>query len=124
MSGVNKVILIGRLGRDPEIRYSQQGTAVTNFSLATSEKWKDEEKTEWHKVVAFGKQAEVMEKYLKKGSQVFLEGRVQTRKWEQDGQDRYTTEIVVSNFQFVGGKGEGQSQPAAQPPIPDDDIPF
>ena len=147
MASVNKVTLIGNLGRDPEIRYSQQGLAVCNFSIATTDYWTDknsgerQEQTEWHRIVAFGKQAETLEKYLSKGSQVYVEGKLQTRKWEKDGQDHYTTEIVVSNFQFLGGKGEqGQQQSQSQPkqqdnqaqsqghqgqgPIPDDDIPF
>ena len=120
MSGLNKAQIIGRLGRDPEIRYSQQGTAVTTFSVATSEQWKDknsgeqQEKTEWHRVCSFGKQAEILEKYLKKGSQVYIEGKLQTRSYEKDGQTHYTTEIVVKDFQFLGGMDQGQSnqQPA------------
>lgn len=122
MAGLNKVMIIGHLGRDPEIRYSQQGTAVANFSVATSEKWTDkntgqkQEKTEWHRVVVFGKQAETCEKYLTKGSQIYLEGRLQTRQWERDGQTHYTTEIVVSSFQFLGGsrQGGGQGQSRGQ----------
>ena len=159
MAGLNKVMLIGRLGRDPEIRYSQQGLAVVNFSIATSEQWTDkttgdrQEKTEWHRIVVFGKQAEICEKYLSKGSQIYIEGRLQTRNYEKDGQTHYITEIVVANFQFLGGKqdaqgggggyqGDGGSQQAGsrpnnqfqgqtspgmtggQEPIPDDDIPF
>ena len=114
MAGLNKVMLIGNLGRDPEIRYSQQGLAVVNFSIATSEQWTDkntgdrQEKTEWHRIVSFGKQAEILEKYLSKGSSVFIEGRLQTRNWEKDGQTHYTTEIVVSNFQFLGGRQDSQ----------------
>ena len=118
MAGLNKVILIGNLGRDPEIRYSQQGLAVVNFSLATTESWTDrntgerQEKTEWHRIVVFGKQAETCEKYLSKGKQVYLEGRMQTRSWEKEGQTHYTTEIVVSNFMFLGSRdGGGQSGP-------------
>ncbi len=116
MAGLNKVMLIGNLGRDPEIRYSQQGTAVVNFSIATSETWNDktsgerQEKTEWHRVVVFGKQAEVCGKYLSKGSSVYIEGRLQTRSWEKDGQTHYTTEVVVQNFQFLGGRGGGDNQ--------------
>ncbi len=112
MAGLNKVILIGNLGRDPEIRYSQQGLAVVNFPIATTEAWTDrntgerQEKTEWHKIVVFGKQAETCEKYLSKGRQVYVEGRLQTRSWEKDGQTHYTTEIVVSNFMFLGGRGD------------------
>jgi len=115
MAGVNRVMLIGNLGRDPEIRYTQNGVAVTNFSIATSEEWNDkntgekQEKTEWHRIVAFSKPAEVLGKYLEKGSKVYIEGRLQTRSWDKDGQTHYTTEIVVSNFQFLGGRGGGQS---------------
>ena len=114
MAGLNKVMLIGNLGRDPEIRYSQQGTAMVNFSIATSEQWKDkntgekQEKTEWHRIVAFGKPAEILEKYLSKGSKVYIEGRIQTRNYEKDGQTHYTTEIVVREFQFLGGRQENQ----------------
>lgn len=113
MAGLNKVILIGNLGRDPEIRYSQQGLAVVNFSLATTESWTDrntgerQDKTEWHRIVVFGKQAETCEKYLSKGKQVYIEGRLQTRSWEKDGQTHYTTEIVVSNFMFLGSRDGG-----------------
>ncbi len=152
MAGLNKVMLIGNLGRDPEIRYSQQGLAVVNFSIATSEQWTDkntgnrQEKTEWHRIVVFGKPAEICEKYLSKGSQIYIEGRLQTRQYEKDGQTHYITEIVANNFQFLGGKSEGQggggyskSDPSSnsqfqgqtQPGmaggpdmIPDDDIPF
>ncbi len=114
MAGLNKVMLIGNLGRDPEIRYSQQGLAVVNFPIATSEQWTDkntgnrQEKTEWHNVVAFGKPAETLEKYLSKGRQVYIEGRLQTSNYEKDGQTHYTTKIVVSNFQFLGGKQDAQ----------------
>jgi single-strand DNA-binding protein len=110
MAGLNKVVLIGNLGRDPEIRHSQQGLAVVNFSIATSEQWTDkntgdrQEKTEWHNIVVFGKQAETCAKYLSKGSQIFIEGRLQTRNYEKEGQTHYRTEIVVSNFQFLGEK--------------------
>ncbi len=109
MASLNKVIIIGRLGRDPEIRYSQGGAAICNMAIATSEAWTDKatgekkESVEWHRVVVFGKQAETCEKYLTKGSQIYLEGRLQTRQWEKDGQQHYTTEIVVSAFQFLGG---------------------
>ncbi len=114
MAGLNKVMLIGNLGRDPEIRYSQQGTAMVNFSIATSEQWNDkntgekQEKTEWHRIVAFRKPAEILEKYLSKGSKIYIEGRLQTRNYEKDGQTHYTTEIVVREFQFLGGKQENQ----------------
>ena len=117
MAGLNKVMLIGRLGRDPEIRYSQQGLAIVNFSIATSESWSDkttgekQERTEWHRVCSFGKQAEILEKYLSKGSQVYIEGRLQTRSWEKDGQTHYTTEVVVNEFQFLGGKSDGPGSP-------------
>ncbi len=160
MAGLNKVMLIGRLGRDPEIRYSQQGLAVVNFSIATSEQWTDkntgdrQERTEWHNIVVFGKQAETCEKYLSKGSQIYVEGRLQTSNYEKEGQTHYMTKIVVSNFQFLGGKQDnqgggsqyqggggyqrsdsgpgnqqyqGNSSPGrtnGQAPIPDDDIPF
>jgi len=116
MAGLNKVMLIGNLGRDPEIRYSQQGLAIVSFSIATSEQWTDkntgdrQEKTEWHRIVAFGKPAEILEKYLSKGSQVYIEGRLQTRNYEKDGQTHYATEVVVANFQFLGGRQEGQGQ--------------
>jgi single-strand DNA-binding protein len=116
--GVNKVIIVGNLGQDPEVRYTPNGKAVANLTLATSESWKDQsgqiqEKTEWHKVSMFGKLAEIAGEYLKKGSQVYIEGKLQTRKWQdQQGQDRYTTEIVLDPFngvmQMLGGKG-GQS---------------
>jgi single-strand DNA-binding protein len=114
MAGLNKVMLIGRLGRDPEIRYSQQGTAMVNFSIATSEQWTDknsgerQEKTEWHNIKVFGKQAEVCEKYLSKGSQIYIEGRLQTRNYEKDGQTHYMTEIIVREFQFLGSKQDNQ----------------
>ena len=114
MAGLNKVMLIGRLGRDPEIRYSQQGLAVVNFSIATSEFWTDkntgerQEKTEWHNIVVFGKQAETCEKYLSKGSQIYVEGRLQTSNYEKEGQTHYTTKVVVSNFQFLGSKQDSQ----------------
>lgn len=114
MSGLNKVMLIGRLGRDPEIRYTQQGLAVVNLSIATSEQWTDkntgdrQERTEWHRVVVFGKQAETCERYLNKGSQIYVEGRLQTRSYEKDGQTHYSTEIIVSNFQFLGGRSDNQ----------------
>lgn len=116
--GINKVILVGNLGKDPEVRYTPNGKAVANLTLATSESWKDQsgqiqEKTEWHKVSMFGKLAEIAGEYLRKGSQVYIEGKLQTSKWQdQQGQDRYTTEIVLDPFngvmQMLGGKG-GQS---------------
>jgi single-strand DNA-binding protein len=109
MSGVNKVIILGRLGADPETKNISSGSTVTSFSLATSEAWKDkdgnkQERTEWHRVVVWGKLAEICGKYLAKGRQAFVEGRLQTRSWEdQQGVKKYTTEIVANNVQFVGG---------------------
>ncbi|PSU46998.1 single-stranded DNA-binding protein [Photobacterium frigidiphilum] len=122
--GVNKVILVGNLGNDPEIRYMPSGSAVANITIATSESWRDKatgeqrEKTEWHRVALFGKLAEVAGEYLRKGSQVYIEGQLQTRKWQnQQGQDQYTTEVVVQGFngvmQMLGGRqggGQGQQQ--------------
>ncbi len=119
--GINKVILVGNLGQDPEVRYMPNGNAVANISIATSDSWKDkntgqvQERTEWHRVVLFGKLAEVTGEYLRKGSQVYVEGKLQTRKWtDQSGQEKYTTEIVVDGFdgkmQMLGGRGEGQGQ--------------
>lgn len=114
MAGVNKAILIGNLGRDPELRYTQSGQAVTNFSLATSENWTDKngertEKTEWHRIVAWGKTAELCAQYLSKGRTVYIEGRLQTRDWEdKEGVKRQTTEIVANTVQFLGGpRAEG-----------------
>ncbi len=119
MAGVNKVIIVGRLGQDPEIKYLENGNAVTNFSVATSEKWTKDgqvnEKTEWHRVVAFGKLAEICAKYLHKGKEVFLEGKLQTRSWEQDGVKRYSTEIVVNNMQMLGSKDDNDQQTNRQP---------
>lgn len=110
--GVNKVILVGNMGGDPEVRYMPSGNAVTNVTLATSESWKDkqtgqnQERTEWHRVVFFNKLAEIAGEYLRKGSQVYIEGSLRTRKWQdQSGQDRYTTEIVASEMQMLGGRG-------------------
>lgn len=151
--GVNKVILIGNLGQDPEVRYLPQGGAVTNITLATSESWRDKqsgemkEKTEWHRVVVFGKLAEIAGEYLRKGSQVYIEGQLQTRKWQdQQGQDRYSTEVVVNiggSMQMLSGRNSGndnappvvsqkpQQQRTQRPPAQneppmdfDDDIPF
>ena len=145
--GVNKVILIGNLGQDPEVRYMPNGGAVTNITVATSETWKDkntgeqQEKTEWHRVVMFRRLAEIAGEYLKKGSKVFIEGRLQTRKWQdQQGADRYTTEIVADNMQMLDSRGGGgsadfapsqgaSSQSGSPAPAPvdnsyDDDIPF
>ena len=125
--GVNKVILVGNLGADPETRYGASGNAITNIRIATSESWTDRqtnerrENTEWHRVVMFGRLAEIAEQYLRKGRQVYIEGRIQTRKWQgQDGQDRYTTEIVANEMQMLGGRGGGEaddwSRPSSGPP--------
>ena len=142
--GVNKVILIGHIGQDPEVKYTPAGNAITNVSVATSETWKDkqtgqpQERTEWHRVVFFNRLAEIAGEYLRKGSKVYIEGSLRTRKWQdQQGQDRYTTEIVASEMQMLDGKPDGQSrapasQPAPQPHQPPpssfdslgDDIPF
>jgi single-strand DNA-binding protein len=114
--GVNKVILLGNLGKDPEIRYTSQQTAVCRFSLATSERRKDQsgnwtDHTEWHNVVSFGKTAENCAQYLKKGRQVFVEGKIQTSKWQdKEGKDRYTTEIIANTVQFVGGRDAGSGR--------------
>jgi single-strand DNA-binding protein len=136
--GINKVILIGNLGTDPEVRYLPSGSAVTNVNIATSESWKDkqtgqkQERTEWHRVVFFNRLAEIAGEYLKKGSKVYIEGSLRTRKWQgQDGQDRYTTEIVANEMQMLdgrGGEGGGYSpqpsdggyaqQPAYNPSTP------
>jgi len=123
MRSLNRVQLIGNLGQDPEVRYTNAGKAVCNFSVATSSTWKDaegspQEKTEWHRVVAWGKLAEICSQYLAKGRKVFVEGRLQTRKWQgQDGNDRYTTEIVIENMIMLGGReganSGGGNRPAA-----------
>ena len=150
--GINKVILIGNLGADPDTRYMPSGGAVTNLSVATSDSWKDKqtgeqkERTEWHKVAMFGRLAEIAAEYLRKGSKVYVEGRLQTRKWQdRDGNDRYTTEIVANEMQMLDGRGGGGAAPyggggggssSSQPPSGggggsappaddcDDDIPF
>ncbi|MES1943380.1 single-strand binding protein [Salinisphaera sp. PC39] len=155
--GINKVILIGNLGADPETRYTANGTAVTNLRLATSDTWRDkqsgemQERTEWHRVVLFARLGEIAAEYLRKGSKVYIEGRLQTRKWQgQDGQDRFTTEIVANEMQMLDSRGGGsasfdgpprggqQSRPQPQQAAPagqqgggndfdddlDDDIPF
>jgi single-strand DNA-binding protein len=143
MAGINKVILVGRLGRDPEMKYFQSGDAVCNFSIATSDTWKDKdsgekkEKTEWHRIVTYRKLAETCGKYLSKGSLVFIEGKLQTRSWEKDGVTRYTTEIEALNMQMLDRKeGPGnagrpsdndfgqQAPPSHFPEGPGDDIPF
>ena len=148
--GVNKAILIGNLGNDPDMRYTAGGAAVANISIATAESWRDketgeqQERTEWHRVVFFGRLAEIVGEYLRKGSQVYVEGRIQTRKWQdKEGQDRWTTEIVANELQMLGSKGgsanyEPSPQPQQSAPAPqaaassapapaddfDDDIPF
>ena len=147
--GINKVILVGNLGADPEVRYMPSGSAVTNARIATTDSWKDkqtgeqQERTEWHQVVFFGRLAEIAGEYLKKGSQVYVEGRLQTRKWQdKTGNDRYTTEIVANEMQMLGGRGGGgapsnsmsgagkDAAPAGAPANAaseadfDDDIPF
>lgn len=137
MASVNKVLLIGNLGRDPETRHMPDGGAVTSISIATTESWKDkagekQEKTEWHRISFFGKLAEIAGEYLKKGSQVYVEGRLQTRKWQdKEGNDKYTTEIIADRMQMLGGRGE-VAEPAAKQPAKRDgglsemesDIPF
>jgi single-strand DNA-binding protein len=118
--GVNKVILVGNLGKDPEVRYMPNGNAVANITIATSESWKDkttgenQEKTEWHRVVLFRRLGEIAGEYLKKGSQVYIEGKLQTRKWQDNnGQDRYTTEIIANEMQMLGGRGGSGSSSAS-----------
>ena len=153
--GINKVILVGNLGQDPETRYMPSGAAVTNFTVATNESWKDKQtgeqkdRTEWHRVAMFNRLAEIAAEYLRKGSQVYIEGKLRTRKWQdKDGQDRYTTEIIADEMQMLGGRGgagggggsfgggsgggqqgSGQQGGGNAPPQPgpddfDDDIPF
>ncbi|MBN1842343.1 MAG: single-stranded DNA-binding protein [Deltaproteobacteria bacterium] len=147
MAGINKVILIGRLGKDPEVRYTADGTAVANFSIATSDEWKDKgtgekkERTEWHRIVAWRRLGEICGEYLSKGRQVYIEGSLQTREWEdQDGKKRWTTEIVARNMQMLGTRDQVESfsqqaptpgpvrpaggpEPTAKEPI-ETDIPF
>ena len=154
--GINKVILIGNLGNDPDVRYTSGGSAVANVNVATSETWRDketgdqQERTEWHRIVFFGRLAEIVSEYLRKGSKIYVEGRLQTRKWQdRDGNDRYTTEVVANEMQMLDSKGgsgaftgapaeapkprgaNAPAGPAAQNNIPgdnnefvDDDIPF
>ncbi len=139
MASVNKVILIGNLGTDPEVRYTPSGSAVANFNIATNESWKDkngqdQERTEWHKIVVWGKQAENCGEYLKKGRPVYVEGRLQTREWnDKEGNKRYTTEVVATTVQFLGtapgGAERGKTYTEAKSPPPpstmtEDDIPF
>lgn len=143
--GVNKVILVGNLGRDPEVRYMPSGNAVANVTLATTDSWKDkqsgekQERTEWHNIVFYSRLAEIAGEYLKKGSQVYVEGRLQTRKWQdKNGNDRYTTEIIANEMQMLGSRAgsagyTGEAAPATAQPAAassggtgefDDDIPF
>jgi single-strand DNA-binding protein len=148
--GINKVILVGNLGKDPETRYMPSGKAVTNFSIATSESWKDKqtgeqkEQTEWHNIVMYDRLAEIAAEYLRKGSQVYVEGKLRTRKWQdKEGRDRYTTEIIANEMQMLGGRAgggmgtESRAEPRAAAPAErgagapapardefDDDIPF
>jgi single-strand DNA-binding protein len=150
---LNKVMLLGRLGRDPELRYTSSGRAVATFALATSSQWKDQdgndqERTEWHRIVAWGRLGEICAQYLNKGKQVYLEGRIQTREWEdQEGNKRFTTEVVANDMIMLGGGGrdypdsggegrsqggsgqrrqgsEGKDSPSYEQPPPEDDIPF
>lgn len=137
--GINKVILVGNLGNDPEVRYSQSGSAITTISVATSESWKDkngekQERTEWHRVKFFGKLAEIAGEYLKKGSLVYIEGSLRTEKYtDKSGVEKYSTDIIASEMQMLGGKpdsaprsnrGASQPAPSGDEPFPDDEIPF
>ena len=142
MASINKAILIGNLGRDPELSYTPDGRAVARFSIATSQQWTDKEtgekkeRTEWHRIVTFGKLAEICGEYLSKGKQVYVEGRIQTSSYEKDGITRYSTDIIASQMQMLGPKDSGneyrpstdtQTSPAPEPSVPetgDDDIPF
>ena len=142
-SGINKVILVGNLGQDPEVKFTAGGAAVTTLSIATSDSWKDKdsgmdkERTEWHRVVLWRRLAEIAGEYLKKGSKVYIEGQLQTRKWEQEGQTRYTTEIIARDMQFLDSRGSVNTSnqedtkkiEESDPNVPDsriddDDIPF
>ena len=130
MSGVNKVIIVGNLGNDPEVKATNSGSTLANFSVATSERWTKDgerhEKTEWHRVTAFGKLAEIVGQYVTKGSKVYIEGKIQTRSWETDnGEKRYATEIIARDLQMLDKAGETSGQQSAPPsPIDDDDLPF
>lgn len=133
MRGVNKVILIGNLGRDPELRYLPSGQAVVKFTLATGAKWKDkdgqlQERTDWHNIVAFGRQGEVCNEYLRKGSPVYVEGRIQTRSWEdKDGNKKYITEIIAQSINLLGRKGEPEEEvpeEVGETKTEDEDLPF
>lgn len=127
--GINKVILVGNLGNDPEIRYMPNGNAVANVSLATSDSWKDkatgeqQEKTEWHRVVFFNRLAEIVEQYVKKGAKLYVEGRLQTRSWEQDGVKRYSTEIVASEMQMLDGRGGAMGSGTGDNPFGQQQVP-
>ena len=125
MNGINKVIAIGNLGRDPETRYSKAGSAVTSFSMAVTERWKkdgeNQERTEWINCVTFGRLAEIAGEYLRKGAPVYIEGKLQTDSYEKDGEKRYSTKVNVRELQMLGSKG---GQPSAQPETTEDDIPF
>lgn len=142
MAGINKVILVGNLGADPEVRYTTGGSAVANFRIATSEEWRDknsgekQSRTEWHRVVAFGRLGEICGEFLHKGKQVYIEGRIQTRSWEdKDGNTRYTTEVVAREMQMLGSAPGRDSRDSREPgpgggganepvTVPEDDIPF
>ena len=139
MNGVNKAIIVGTLGNDVDMRYTANGSPVANISVATNESWTDKntgekvERTEWHRIVMFGKIAEIAQKYLAKGSQAYFEGKINTRKWQDnEGKDRYSTEITANELQFLGGRGDNQSSPApvskpapaVTPGFDDDQIPF
>ena len=147
-SGINKVIVVGNVGQEPDVKQTTNGSTIVNLSIATSESWKDkntgdqQERTEWHRVVFFNRLAEIVEKFVKKGSKVYIEGSLRTRKWQKDGQDRYTTEIVASEMQMLDSRGgatdesgvlrpfqaadggQSSSQPANSSQGFDDDIPF
>lgn len=136
MAGVNKVILVGNLGADPEMRYTASGTAVCKFRIATSEKFKDrqgntQERTDWHRITAWGKLAEICGQYLTKGKQVYIEGRIEYGSYEKDGVKHYTTDIIANTLQMLGGPGAGNRMQEPEPPfgppeggVPEDDIPF
>jgi len=133
MAGLNKAMIIGRVGKDPELRYMQNGNAVCNFSVATSESWNDkntgekQERTEWHRVTVYGKLAEICGEYLTKGNQNYIEGKLQAREWEdKEGNKKTTTEIIASTMQMLGSVGEGKQkeEPKQKPKTTDDDIPF
>ena len=125
MPNINKAILVGHVGNDPEIRYTSNGKAVANFHLATTQKWDGNEKTQWHKIVAWGKTAELCEKYVKKGDPLYVEGSIEYRQWEdKDGNRQYTTEIIVREIQFLGGKRKEKAPPVASGSDNNNFIPF